>query len=1091
MRFPLKPAGGIQARMFLILCIAVIPTFVGLGFYAYHNRDEIIYLSRNSTQNYVDLVARHESWLLRGYEQALRSIGATRVVQQRDWLECDRYISRLATPHSPYVNVGVVGLDGQLLCSGRRPTAPKPGNVSDRSYFQRALRQPGFVVSDFLEGRFSHQPTLVIATALELADGGPRVVLYAALDLKELSRAQHDVQLDKAARLTITDRNGTVLYSTQPTLKPGQKLDDAPMRPDSTRDGPEATSLRDSRKWFVTRAPAGTDNDPSALTIVYEYPAAPLVSAVDRELLIGVATLLIITLLALVAGWQSTQILIGRDIKHLVEAAKRLRKRDFSGKLAGKVTGRELSDIAQQFDEMSEELQFHEKQWEAAVRKQTGQNTILRRVARNEPLNETLTALVTFVQEQAPPNVAAVVLLQPGTRQIALCLGPDLPPDYRNALIGCDASPLIHMNGPNADNTSISPGDVGTDPLWPGPSRLAPNDNLRACWSAPIISANDVLLGAFAFYRSNPHTPTDEESRLGQTAAELAAVAIDRDRTSRALVQSEVEYRLLFETNPHPMWVYNAKTLRIMAVNNRAIAHYGYSRGEFLRKRISDLIVDAGRPGEQEAAVPNLIAQTHRTKGKQDILVEIAYFPLHFMGQQAILALINDITEQRQHSEALQYGAKHDLVTGLLNRVSFTAHVNDTIAAAKSADAPVYLIVLSLNEFKEINTSLGYALGDALLKEAGERIQLVAGSAPVARMVSDEFAILLGPGTHSTTMLQTIDGLLAQVKRPFLLNDTQIQVTACIGIAQYPSDGQSMGLLLQHANSAMFQARQESSGYAFYDMANDHLAPERVLLASQLQRGLNEHRFELRYQPKVPLHEGLPYGFEALVRWNSPDSGQVSPDKFISVVESSDLIHPFTHWVLNSAVEECMKWHAHGYHISVAANVSARNLLDSLLPERIKQILTRHALAPKYLELEITESSIMSNPERSLNVLRKIHDIGVGISIDDFGTGYSSLAYLQKLPVDSLKIDRSFVVEMDREDDTRPIINSIIEMAHSLGITVTAEGIESRQIMAKLAGMNCDFAQGYHISEPMAADNVLDWLKRNIPDTPLPTSDTQ
>ena len=1087
MRFLLKLASSVQARMFFVLCIVVIPTFIGLSFYAYHERSEIITLSRNSTQNYVDLVARHESWLLAGYEQALASIAATRVIQQQDWQECNSYFRGLATSESPYVNLGVVGANGEVLCSGREPHDSRQRDFSDRKYFQRALRQPGFIVSDYLMGRISGQPTLVIATAIKTHDGGPGVVLYAALDLRQLSRAEHDIQLDKGARLTILDRNGTVLSSSQPSVAPGQKLYNPPAQPDSSMGGLEITTHQNGHKWFVSQAHAGTRSDPAALTVVYEYPAAALVSAVDREFWAGVATLLILTLLALAAGWKSTQALIGRDIRYLVDATNRLRKRDFSEKLTGKVAGREFADIARQFDKMAESLQFHEKQWEATVRKQAGQNAILRRVVRNEPLNDTLSALVTFAQEHTPPAIASIVLLRPGTHQIALCLSQNLPSDYRNALIGRDAGPLIRTWSPDGGAAPAIADDIEADPLWPGPNRLALNNNLRACWSVPIISSNETLLGAFAFYRPAPHTPTDDELQVGQMVAGLAAVAIDRDRTSQALIQSESEYRLLFETNPHPMWVYNTKTLDIMAVNNQAIAHYGYTRSEFLRMRTPDLIVDsspvAGARTDRGATIPNLIVQTHRKKNQQDIFVEIAYFPLHFMGQESMLALINDITEQRQHSEALQYRARHDIITGLLNRASFSVLVNEALATARPAGTAFYLIVLGLNEFKEINTSLGYTVGDALLKEAGERIQLVAGASPVARMVSDEFSILLGPGTHPTTMLHTLDDLLAQVKRPFLINDTQIQVTTCIGIAQYPSDGQTMSLLLQHANSAMFQARQESSGYAFYDAANDHLAPERVLLASQLQRGLNEHRFELNYQPKVPLHEGLSYGLEALARWNSPDGGKVSPDSFISVIESSDLIHPFTHWVLNSAVEECRKWHEQGYLVTVAANVSARNLLDSLLPERIEQILTRHALAPRYLELEITESSIMSNPERSLNVLRKIHDIGVSIVIDDFGTGYSSLAYLQKLPVDSLKIDRSFVVEMDREDDTRPIINSIIEMAHNLGITVTAEGIESRQIMAKLAGMNCDFAQGYHISEPLPADGVLAWLRQNVPDT--------
>jgi len=566
-------------------------------------------------------------------------------------------------------------------------------------------------------------------------------------------------------------------------------------------------------------------------------------------------------------------------------------------------------------------------------------------------------------------------------------------------------------------------------------------------------------------------------------AATGALLIVDRDRARDARLRSESEYRLLFQTIPHPMLVYDEDTSRILAANDQAIRHYGYSHDEFLSMRVEDLVVGKETPGHASGDAPpasNLAVQTHRQKDRQTIVVEISIFPMHFRGEKAVLMLINDITEHRRHSEDLEYRVKYDTVTGRLNRMSFSTWLDNAIVEAQQRKSTFYTLILGLNEFKKINTSLGYAIGDQLLQKASERLMAALGeNASAARLGGDEFAFLVDLGLVDCRTLA--EAVLEKMRQPFAIDDTPIQLSASIGIAHYPRDGSSTNQLLQHANSALLEARQGDCGYAFYDDTNDHLAPERVLLATQLLRGLDEHKFELHYQPKIPLLGANQFGFEALARWNSPSHGLASPGDFISVIESGDLIHPFTLWVLNTAVEQCKQWHALGYPVTMAINVSARNLLDPLLPERIRQTLARHKLDPKYLELEITESSIMSNPERSLDVLLKIRATGVKVAIDDFGTGYSSLAYLRRLPVDSLKIDRSFIAELDRDHDTRPIINFIIAMAHGLGIVVTAEGIENRLALTKLAKMRCDYAQGYYISKPMSTEDVLAWLRQYVP----------
>jgi EAL domain-containing protein (putative c-di-GMP-specific phosphodiesterase class I) len=222
-----------------------------------------------------------------------------------------------------------------------------------------------------------------------------------------------------------------------------------------------------------------------------------------------------------------------------------------------------------------------------------------------------------------------------------------------------------------------------------------------------------------------------------------------------------------------------------------------------------------------------------------------------------------------------------------------------------------------------------------------------------------------------------------------------------------------------------------------------------------------------------------PLGFEALIRWNSPDQGVLSPEHYMAVIENGNLIHRFTLWVLDAAVGQCKTWHRAGHRITVAVNISTRNLFDLLLAERIQQILSKHDFPPQCLELEVTENSIMPNAERSMLILQKIRNLGVSIVIDDFGTGYSSLSYVQKLPIDSLKIDQSFIMAMSRDDHANPIVESIIDMAHNMGITVTAEGVETGRVLDTLTGMQCDHVQGYYISRPMPAEQASQWLEQN------------
>jgi EAL domain-containing protein (putative c-di-GMP-specific phosphodiesterase class I) len=321
--------------------------------------------------------------------------------------------------------------------------------------------------------------------------------------------------------------------------------------------------------------------------------------------------------------------------------------------------------------------------------------------------------------------------------------------------------------------------------------------------------------------------------------------------------------------------------------------------------------------------------------------------------------------------------------------------------------------------------------------------------------------------------------LLMQLQQPFQLNGIQIQINASIGIVCYPRDGVNTMNLMRNADIAMYQAKREGTGYVFYHQAETDQTPSRLLLMTELRNALGRGQFILHYQPKTRMDDGATLGFEALVRWEHPQRGLLYPANFVPIVEISDLIHPLTSWAIETAVAQCKQWHDQGHQINVAVNISARNLLDIGLAHRVQQILERHELPARFLELELTESSIMADPVRSLHVLSRIHELGVRLSIDDFGTGYSSLAYLQKLPVDSLKIDRTFVIEMAQSEDARAIVSAIIVLAHTVGLKVTAEGIENQVTMTGLAELGCDVAQGHHISPPLTSEAAGRWLRLN------------
>jgi len=435
------------------------------------------------------------------------------------------------------------------------------------------------------------------------------------------------------------------------------------------------------------------------------------------------------------------------------------------------------------------------------------------------------------------------------------------------------------------------------------------------------------------------------------------------------------------------------------------------------------------------------------------------------------------IAKREQEIRRLAYW---DTLTNLPNRAQFLLLLNDAIVDAKKREQQVFVLMMDLDRFKHVNDVMGHSFGDALLRQVAGRLQLLLvnrrhSSAQVARLGGDEFAILL-PGFDIEQAQAVAADVLRALETPLSMEDQMVDIGAGVGVAGYPDHGADGESLLSMAEVAMYAAKQRNDGAVVYDASIDKSSEKSLSLLSELRNAIERNEFRLYVQPKMVLASGKVVGVESLVRWAHPERGNVFPDEFIPFAEQTGFIRVLTRWVLDQSAQLCHDMAAQGVHLKVSVNLSTRDLLDQDLPGKFADILARHNLSPASFCLEITESAIMDDPVRAQLTLERLHAMGVDLSIDDFGTGYSSLAYLKRLPVDELKIDKSFVLNMENDVGDTKIVRSTIDLGHNMGLRVVAEGIESEAVWRLLAALGCDQGQGYFMSRPIPADQLTAWL---------------
>jgi diguanylate cyclase (GGDEF)-like protein/PAS domain S-box-containing protein len=523
----------------------------------------------------------------------------------------------------------------------------------------------------------------------------------------------------------------------------------------------------------------------------------------------------------------------------------------------------------------------------------------------------------------------------------------------------------------------------------------------------------------------------------------------------------------------------------IETANRSALQAFGYEADQIVTKTLFDLFPMIGSSHHDEIDETLQLGQGPREteglrKDETRFPVEVAVNETNIDGAPIYVAIVRDITERKSQQEQLRHQALHDSLTGLPNRVLMGDRLTHALEIARRWQEPMALLMLDLDRFKEVNDTLGHQVGDdVLIKVADRLIGAIRASDTVARLGGDEFAVLLPAVTDLASARMVAERIVDSLRAPFdLLEGISLDIGISIGIALFPDHAEEPGKLTQCADIAMYTAKQGQLGISLYDEGKDNHSVRHLTLTGALRRAIEQDELVFHYQPKIDIRTLEVVSVEALARWDHPDYGPVPPDEFVLHAERTGLIEPLTRWAFGTALNKLVDWKETGLELSIAVNLSARNLHEENLPGLVAQLLQEYGVSAEKLILEITESAFMMDPDGASRVVQALADMGVRLSIDDFGSGYSSLAYLRHLPVRELKIDQSFVQGMHKNDEDLVIVRSTIDLAHNLGLEVVAEGIEFARHIEMLQELGCDLGQGFHIGRPMLAEKLPNWLAK-------------
>ncbi len=704
---------------------------------------------------------------------------------------------------------------------------------------------------------------------------------------------------------------------------------------------------------------------------------------------------------------------------------------------------------------------------------------VLDGLVANQPLSGILKEIVVRLERMHPEMRVSILLRDASDGRLYIGAAPSLPADYNNAVNGLEVRVGAGSCGSAAAlGAPVIVEDVLVDPYWKDYVLHSQRAGFRACWSQPFKNESGEVLGTFGIYYAQPHSPAQSELDLIGEFARIAGIAVARVRADTTLRQAAT----VFESTREGV-VITDLTPRILTVNRAYTEITGYTPEE-VRGRDPGML----KSGRQDDAFyqtmwASLQASGHwqgeiwNRRKNGEIYPQLLTISTVHDGEGVAshyVGVMTDISQLKQSEARLEHLAHYDPLTDLPNRLLLQSRLEHALERAERYQQQVAVLFIDLDRFKNVNDSLGHPVGDELLEALAKRLSnRLREDDTFGRLGGDEFLLLLENLDHPQDAAGVAQTMIQLLELPFELpSGHEVYVGASIGISLYPEDGSSATELIKNADVAMYQAKEQGRNTTrFYTPTLTVAAKERLDMESRLRRALANGEFLLHYQPQVDARTGALIGCEALLRWNSPEEGMISPLRFIPLAEETGLIVPMGEWVLRTACAQARAWMDAGQEpLVMAVNLSGRQLRQRDIARRVAGILEETGLPAGYLKLELTESMIMGHGEQAVDLLRALKELGLRLSIDDFGTGYSSLAYLKRFPIDELKIDQSFVRDIPHDLNDTEIAAAIIALARNLNLSVVAEGVETVEQLDFLSRQGCGAFQGYLFSRPMAAD---------------------
>ncbi|PMR77693.1 bifunctional diguanylate cyclase/phosphodiesterase [Billgrantia endophytica] len=723
-----------------------------------------------------------------------------------------------------------------------------------------------------------------------------------------------------------------------------------------------------------------------------------------------------------------------------------------------------------------------------AQRHRRAQQRVQAMVARDRPLPETLRAICRLVEFQSPGALSSIMLCDRQQRTLDRAFSTSLPASYLDKVSGARIDPASSACGRAAyQRDFVICRDIATDPLWAGFREVAEAHGLRACWSCPVMASNGRVLGTFAIYYRQPGEPSRGDRRRLVEAAELASLAVEREENRQALHENEQRYSSLFTYHPDAVFSLDLSG-RFISANAACSKLTEYPLDRLIGMHVRALFDEEDREQVENRFSSSLQGEALRysvevkRRSGEAVSVDLTHLPIIIDGEVVgVYGIAKDTTERKAYEAQLAFHASHDDLTGLANRALFEERLVHDVQLARRHERQLAVLFIDLDDFKPINDSLGHEVGDQVLKQVGQRLaEELAPGDTLARFGGDEFIVLLPELSYERAALELAERLILCVGRPYCVEGHELYIGASVGVAFLVEALASPLELIQQADMAMYRAKQQgrNTWQCFTSEINEDVS-SRMALRNDLQEAIEAENFELHYQPLLNVADGSVEGVEALVRWHHPDKGYLTPALFIPLSEETGQIGPISERVLRKACRDMYQLEKEGLgRLRVSVNLSPLQFHRPNFLANLRQTLRETGLDATCLELELTEGILMSDTIGAIETLQALRNMGVEVSIDDFGTGFSSLSYLKQLPINKIKIDRSFIHDVTTNPHDSAIVQGIISMAHHLGVRVVAEGIEESEQRDFLLEHGCDVFQGYFFARPMPLDQLKAYLVR-------------